>query len=196
MKLVTFDIETRLGPEDLDSDRERGWEKLRNGEGGISAICIYDDEENWLYNYDDHSIESAARHLEASDLIVGFYTEKFDVPCFEGVLGRKLAIKSHYDIYTEIAAANARKGRPGRRGENTLDAVCRRTIGRGKNNHGSHVKDLIKESRYGELFNYCANDVKLTYDLFMFILDHGGVQGINNSFLPVHIPEWIKEALS
>lgn len=195
MNVTVFDIETRLGPEDLSDDRETGWDLLRQGAGGISAIAIYDYKQEFNYTYDDKSIETAALHLESSDAVIGYYTEKFDIPCFEGVLGRKLRLKQHFDLYLEIVKANASRGIIGRKGEFTLDAVCRRTFGEGKNGHGSHVKQLLAEGRYGELFNYCAHDVYLTKKLFDSILNHGGIQNINNGFLPVPIPTWLKEAI-
>lgn len=194
MKIVIFDLETRKGPRDLCPDDEQaGWDALRNGEGGISALGIFDVTEDWLYLYDDKSIQQAVAHLEDSSVVVSFYGEKFDVPCVEGVIGRKLALKHHFDLYTEIAKENASRGIKTYRGDFTLNSVCQRTLGYGKIGHGSNVTKLLQDERYGELFNYCGHDVKLTRDLLRYICKSGGVQGINNSFLPVPVPEWISK---
>ena len=194
MKIVIFDLETRMGPRDLSPDDEKaGWEMLRNGEGGISALAIYDFSDNWTYLYDDKCIQQAVSHLEDASVVVSFYGEKFDVPCIEGVIDRKLAIKHHFDIHTELAKENTRRGIRTYKGDFTLNSVCQRTLGYGKIGSGSNAIKLLQENRYGELFNYCGHDVKLTRDLLRFIISNGGVQGINNSFLPVSVPEWISK---
>lgn len=192
MRIVFFDLETRLHASDLNpEDEEAGWDALRRGEGGISALCIYDTKDRWLYTYDDHSIQAAARHLESADVVVGFRSEKFDVPVVEGLLGRSLRLRYHLDIYTEIAQANAHKGIVGLKGDFTLDAVCRRNLGRGKVEHGSNAKELARRGHFGRLFYYCGDDVHLTYDLFAYICHRGGCVNNNRSFLPLDIPSWI-----
>lgn len=195
-KVLVFDLETRLGPKDLQpNDEEAGWEALRRGEGGISAICVYDVDQKWLYIYDDQSIEKAVRHMESADVLVGYCTESFDIPCLEGALGRKMRIKQHYDIYTEIKVANAKKGIIGRKGDFTLGSVCQRCFGRGKTDHGGNVVELLRAGKVADVFNYCSQDVKLTYDLMMYVCEHGGIQSINNSFLAVPVADWLKKSL-
>jgi len=196
MKILVFDLETRLLAQDLHPDDiDAGWEALRRGEGGISALMIYDVEDDWLHIYDDQSILPATMHLESADLLIGFRSEAFDIPVIEGVIDRKLRIKQHYDIYAEVARSNAKKGVVGRKGDFTLDAISRRTLGRGKNGSGKHAPALIQSGKFGELFNYCGNDVRLTLDLFRYICQHGGVMNIHNSFLPLPIPDWIRSEM-
>lgn len=194
-KVVVFDLETRLDTKDLSPhDEKHGWELLREGKGGISALVIYDYQEDWCYIYDEHSIDSAVAHLEYADVVIGYFSAKFDVPVIEGIIGRKLRLKTHIDIYTEIAEASAKKGHVGRKGDFTLDTVAKRCLGQGKISSGKMVSHLFKERRFAEIFNYCAHDVKITRDVFNYIVEHRGIQGLNNSWLAVSIPEWIREA--
>jgi hypothetical protein len=196
MRILVFDLETRKDAKTLRPDNEeRGWDELRQGEGGISALAIWDVSEQWLYLYDDHCIHAAVAHLEQADVLVSFYGEKFDVPVIEGVLGRKLRVKYHYDIYREMAEANAHRGIIGRKGDFTLDSVCTRTIGKGKTSNGAHAVVLVTNQQFGELFNYCGHDVKLTKELFEYACLNNGVMNINNSFLPLSIPDWIKKSM-
>ena len=198
MRIIVFDLETRKGTDELSDNKEYAWSLLRAGEGGISAICLYDLLEDWLYLYDDNalSLRSAVNHIEAADLVVGFRSEGFDLPCLEGVLGRRMHLREHLDLYALIARTNAHRGIVGMRGDYTLDAICRRAFGRGKNDHGAHAPDLVKEGRYGELFNYCGNDVRLTRDLLLFIAEHGGIPNATGSFLPLHLSDGIRRALN
>jgi DEAD/DEAH box helicase domain-containing protein len=192
-RVLFFDLETRLLADDLNpNDNSAGWEALRNGEGGISALAIYDSMLNWCYVYDDHSIHSAVLHLEKADAVVGFASKSFDVPVIEGIIGRKLALNYHYDILEESARAYALVGGKRVKGDFTLDSVCKRTIGRGKIDHGSRAKQMTAEGRFGELFNYCLDDVHLTHDLFQFIRQNNGIVRPDKGFLYLTLPSWLE----
>lgn len=191
-RIVFFDLETRKLAADLDPvNEENGWELLRQGKGGASAICVWDSKMQWPYIYDDHLIESLARHLEEADCVVGFRSEKFDVPVVEGLLGRKLRLKHHYDIYAEIVRTNAERGIIGSKGDFTLEAVSRRNLGRGKVDKGSNAKTLLLTGKLGALFNYCLDDVHLTRDLFVNICRDGGLINLGGKFLPLSVPDHI-----
>ncbi len=197
MRIVIFDLETRKGTEDLSEDNEYAWTLLRAGEGGISALCVYDFSDDWLHVYDDNplSIRAAVSHLEAADVVIGYRSQGFDLPCLEGVFGRRLRLKEHIDLYRLIARTNAHKGIVGRRGDFTLHAVCKRSFGRGKNGAGAHAPQLVKEGRFGELFQYCAHDVRLTRDLLLYIVEHEGIPNVTGSFLHLSIPDRVRRAL-
>jgi hypothetical protein len=198
MRVVIFDIETRLSWEDLSDDKEMGWARLRAGDGGISAICVYDMQEGWLYIYDDTplSLRAAISHLESADVVVGYRSEAFDRPCLEGVWGRRIKFKEHIDLYALIARRNAGKGIVGKRGEFKLGTVCKRTFGRGKTGSGAHAPQLAKEGRWGELFNYCGHDVRLTRDLLVHIAVHGSIVNSTGNPLTLQLPEWVRRALN
>lgn len=196
MRIVIFDLETRLHASHLSENEDIGWARLRAGDGGISALCIYDLTEQWLFSYDEHSIRDAVAHLEKADAVVGYRSEGFDVPVVEGLLERRLRLREHLDLYTLIARTNASKGVIGTRGDFTLDAVCRRSLGRGKSGSGAHAPDLYARREYGALFNYCGLDVRLTRDLLLYIAEHGGVQNVTGSFLHLDLPVRVKRGLN
>lgn len=176
-RIAFFDIETRKWASDLcPEDHDRGWELLRQGQGGISALAIYDTRDRWLYTYDDHEPETAARHLEAADLVVGYSSDLFDIPCLEGLIHRRLRIRS-YDIYTKLVEALAHRGYKTSVGDLKLDRIAKRTLGRGKIDHGSNARELARRGQFGRLFRYCGDDVHLTHDLFFKIVEDGGLIG-------------------
>lgn len=192
-RIVFFDLETRKWASDLDPENEQhGWELLRQGRGGASAICIYDTRDNWLYMYDDHSAQAAAKHLEAADLVVGFRSEAFDIPVIEGLIDRKLRLKGRFDIYEEMAQTNAARGIVGGKGDFTLDAVCKRNLGRGKIDHGANARTLTMQGKFGALFNYCGSDVQLTKDLFARICRDGGLINLGGGFVSLPVPEHVR----
>jgi len=191
-RIVFFDLETRKHAADLSPDNDLGWDKLRAGEGGASAIALYDTQTKWVHLYDDHSINAAARHLESADVVVGFCSQKFDVPVIEGILGRALRLRFHYDIYIEMVRGHAERNIRTHPGDLKLDTICKRNLGRGKIEHGANAKTLASQGRYGQLFNYCADDVHLTYDLFLQLIKDGGLINTNGKFMSLPLPSWIK----
>jgi len=195
-RIIFFDLETRKWASDLrPDDVDAGWDELREGRGGASAIAVYDTHERWVYLYDDNCIENAARHIEAADIVVGYCSEKFDVPCIEGLIHRRLRLSQHIDLYLEIVRTSASRGITGQKGDFTLDAVCKRNIGRGKIDHGSNARELARKGHWGKLFNYCADDVHLTYDLAVKIVKDGGVVNPRGKWLPLSIPTRLREGL-
>lgn len=194
MHIVYFDLETRQHAEDLSpQDVDLGWDRLRRGEGGVSSLAIYDSEDSWLYLYDDFTMRAAAQHLEQADVVVGYSSTAFDVPVVEGLVGRRLALRHHFDIYAELARAGAERGLVGTKGDCTLDRIAKRNIGRGKINHGSHAKELAQQGRWAQLFSYCADDVRLTRDLFKYVCEHGGLHAMT-TYVTLDIPDWLCKA--
>lgn len=195
-RIVFFDLETRKLASDLRPDDEQaGWDALRRGDGGISALGIYDTKERWLFLYDDADILAISAHLEAADVVVGFRSEAFDVPVVEGLAGRSLRLREHIDMYALIARSNAQRGIVGQKGDYTLDAIARRSFGSSKSGSGATAPVLASKGLWGRLFNYCALDVRLTRDLFVHICEHGGVVNHNHTFLPLVIPDWVKRGV-
>ncbi len=191
-RIVVFDLETRKLAKDLSPDDEDyGWELLRKGKGGISALCIYDSLENWLYSYDDHTANAAARHLETADIVVGYCSQRFDVPVLEGIIGRALRLPFHYDLYVEMARGHAERNMRPHFGDLKLDTLSRKNLGRGKIDQGSNIKDLIKDGQWGKIFNYCGDDVHLTYDLFAKAARDGGLINANGKYMTLPMPSWL-----
>lgn len=192
-RIIFFDIETRKWAEDLNpTDKEAGWDALRKGKGGACAIVLYDTRDLSSYMYDDHTAEAAARHLEQADAVVGYCSERFDLPCLEGLVGRRLTLRAHFDIYEMATKANRKIGKFGQKGDFTLDRLSKQNLGRGKIDHGSNVKELIKKGHWGKIFNYCASDVYLTRDLYAKICRDDGLITLGGRFTSLHIPDHLK----
>lgn len=194
MRVVVFDIETRKLAQDLGCDikpcmhenNQCGWDALKRGEGGLSVICVWDSLTQRVHFYDMHSILNCVAHLEAADIVVGFNSEDFDIKPLEHLIGRKLVLKKHIDILQLIWNALRERGK--RLKGNTLNDVCMRNIGQGKTGESMHAPQLADDGRWAELFDYCVSDVYLTLNLYRYIQEHGGVIGLDGTFLPVIVP--------
>jgi DEAD/DEAH box helicase domain-containing protein len=184
-RILVFDLETRFGP---DHPAVHGWDGLRCGEGGISALAVWDSVEQWTYVYDDHNVEAAASHIEAGDVVVGYRSLGFDVPCIEGLLDRKLRLREHVDLLETIWTAIGERDPLERQRGYKLNEVAHRCLGRAKLFVGSHAPTLAVQGRWADLFRYCMDDVRLTRDLLVYIIDNGGIIDANGGFLPLSLP--------
>jgi len=182
MRVCVFDLETRKLASELDP---HGWDKLKRGEGGVSALAIYDSEDKWVHLYDDTEIESVVAHLELADIVVGWNSKEFDVPVVEGLASRRLNLQKHIDLFVCTRVAITARGLPHRRGDYTLGSVSERTLGRNKLEKGEHAPVLANEGKWARLFRYCMDDVRLTRDLYKHILAEGGIISAQGTFLPL-----------
>jgi DEAD/DEAH box helicase domain-containing protein len=175
--VVVFDLETNKL-----ADEVGGWDALRAGAGGISCLVVWDSITNHHNVYTTETLEMAALHLEAADVVISYNGLGFDIPVLEGCIGRRVETKAHLDLLRLIwQATTLRKG-------NGLDEVGRRTLGRGKVGHGLSAPKLAAQGRWEELITYCAGDVFLTRDLARFVHEHGGVIDQHQDLLRLHVP--------
>lgn len=185
MRILYVDIETRCLHEDVG-----GWDNLRKGAGGISAIVIHDSSDSIDYFYDDFTIEEAAEHLEMGDVVVSFNGKSFDIPCIEGVLGRKLVLKYHFDL--QQAVRKALKYPTDQHRGIRLGDLVQRTLGLDKNGEGKAAPTLARQGRFAELFSYCRNDVSIMRHLCTYARTEGHVIAQNGDPLTLDLPEWFK----
>lgn len=189
MHSLTLDLETRRLARDLGEGSE-GWRALRHGYGGASAIVIWDSSSGRPFLFDDHCVHDAVDLIEKNDLLLTFNGVGFDVPVLEGLSHNHIRIKYHLDLLQLIWGALVIVGRT--KGY-SLDDVAYRTLGHGKTGDGKDAPALAEEGRFGELFQYCLDDVVLTRDLFRFAQEHGGIIDVNGDVLPLDLPAWFKE---
>lgn len=176
-----WDLETRKLAKDLPG----GWNDLKAGKGGISALVIYDNISGRFHLYDEHTLELAAQHLESFDVLLGFNSIEFDAQVVEGILGRRLEIQTHIDLLQLVWAGN-----PGRRKGNKLDDLALATLGFGKPHDGTLAPTLADEGRWAELFDYCLLDVDLTKRLFAFVQEHGNLINGQGAIIEINLPDY------
>lgn len=180
--VVYFDIETRVSPDEV------GWAQARKGGAGISAIIIYDSSTKWVYCYDSHSIDDAIHHLEVADIVVSWNGADFDVPAMEGYAKRKIKIKAHWDIYQHFYRAMGNKRKKG----SGMGPTAERTIDMSKSGHGADAPRLAEAGQFGELFNYCAQDVYVLKSLTKHVLEHAYLVDPDNVRVTITAPPTMK----
>src|ERR1051326_1169448 len=69
-----------------------------------------------------------------------------------------------------------------------LNSVATGTLQRGKIDSGTHAPQLYREGKWGQLINYCCDDVALTRDLVNFVDRYG--YALNEKHDRVVLPAW------
>lgn len=180
LRTVVFDLETRKLASDVG-----GWDAMRAGRGGISVLVIWDSQSGRYHLYDETTLEAAAEHLEAADVVLSFNGAGFDVPVIEGLIQRRLCLPQHYDLLKLIWDAL-----PHRQKGHTLGEVGERTLNQRKTGESVLAPALFDQGRFAELHDYCISDVHLTLRLFQFVQKEGGVIGVSGNLLTLSLPDW------
>ncbi len=190
MRIIVWDLEVALPVED--------WDAAREGKCGIASLALYDSELDGYFVYgpetgvDDSgrcfargpgSLGESLNHLNSGDLLVGFNSVEFDVPCVQAVVGP--IVKPHYDILRELKNVLTETDIQRHWG---LDALCTRTLGEGKTGSGELAPELFAQGRFAELLNYNLNDVRLTRKLFEHVCEQGFVIGPDGTTITLQGP--------
>lgn len=187
-RLVSFDLETRKGPQDVG-----GWQQLKEGKGGVSLLIAHDSATDSYSFFDDHTLEYFAA-LVAEDpdtVLVGYNSKEFDLPIVNALLGRRFPIRFHVDIFDLVKDALAREGRARERGWKLGDTALR-AMGITKPPLGAHAPELAAQNRWAELITYCRHDVDLTRSLMDYVRRHGGLADHDGSLLELDLPKWLR----
>lgn len=150
MDYLVLDVETKntffdVGRENID--------KLE-----ISVVCVYSYNQNKYLSFDEYQMPELAELLKNSNMIIGFCSNRFDIPVINNHCGIDLFKIPRIDLLEEIEV------RLGRR--ISLNLLAKVNLGVEKTGHGLDAPILYREGKISELKEYCQNDVKITKDLY------------------------------
>jgi len=165
MSIITWDLEIAQPVEEVPG----GWDEVRKGGAGISAVCLYDTASERYHTYDEFDLDACVDHLNSADILVGFNSLGFDTPVLETLTGATLETEQ-YDILAEVwrALSTRQKGYK-------LKDICERLNIGTKVRTGDSAPNLYRDGRFGKLFDYCINDVHLTRKLANWINTNGHI---------------------
>jgi hypothetical protein len=136
---------------------------------GISAAVTYDTYRQEYRIFDEFMIEELEKTLTRAEMVCGFNIVNFDNNLLKANSINIPEAKT-YDILREIARA---AGTPNNYKGLGLNAVCESNFGTSKTGTGENAPMLYQFNRFGELFDYCLADVKLTKQILDQILACG-----------------------
>jgi len=158
---------------------------------GLSIGCYYDYRDGRVHWFDAKTLPDTILALvERYPLIVSFNGQQFDGPLMLSLVQKQTtpdafaprdgaapsALASDwqalwddsYDLLQEIWCIDPDSCHVPCHvhGLNSLDAIARATLGKGKSGSGADAPRLWRQERYAEVINYCYNDILLTKALF------------------------------
>lgn len=161
MKLLVYDVEIvnaipERGAAPLDGITYcKGWTDYFGM--GVAVVCAYEWERGYHVYLKDNF--AAFRELaEAPDtLCIGYNNRSFDDRLVEQAISVSIAPNRSWDLLRAIRVA--RGDSPGAPGGPTLDALCRANFLAGKTGSGAFAPLLWQKGKYGQVVDYCLNDV-------------------------------------
>ena len=156
---LVFDIETQ----NFFTDPAVGWNNF--GALKISVVAVYSYNQDKYFCYEEHEMEELAQLFAPSARIVGFSSNRYDVPVLNLYFKRlreaadlDLWAKDRVDLLEEVERATGKRI--------SLNRLAQTNLGTGKDRHGSEAIGLYEQGRIEELKEYCVKDVRLTKELY------------------------------
>lgn len=179
MRKIVFDIETRNVFGEVGSADPAALD--------ISVVGVYDSETDTYKTYLQEELTQLWPILERADMLIGFYSDNFDIPLLDKYYPGDLTKIKSLDILKEIRKQYGRGMK--------LDQLAQGTLGLGKSGDGL---DAIKWWRAGEiekLREYCLDDVKITKEIYDYAMQNQKLifkEGRLLKEIPLNTSEWEK----
>ena len=154
MRKIVFDIETSNIFSDVGSADPAALD--------IAVVGIYDSETNSYSTYLKEELKDLWPVLERADILVGFYSEHFDLPLLNKYYPGDLSKIKQLDILKEIRKQFGRGM--------SLDKLAEGTLGKGKSGHGLKATEWWKQGEYDKVREYCLDDVRITKEIYDYAL--------------------------
>lgn len=149
---------------------------------GISVACAYDYSSDSYRVFTESNKDEFIRLLDGSDVLVGFNNIGFDNKVINAYWGKSLKDVRCYDILREVWAG-AGLGPDFNRDTHSgygLDDICMANFGLAKSGNGATAPVEWQQGWYGNVIDYCLNDVKLTKYLLDKIINDGYIRHPKN----------------
>ncbi|OHA35024.1 MAG: hypothetical protein A2928_03955 [Candidatus Taylorbacteria bacterium RIFCSPLOWO2_01_FULL_45_15b] len=154
MRKIVFDIETSNTFFDVGKNDPALLD--------MSIICIWDSETDAYSSYLVHELPKLWPVIERADLLIGFNSDHFDIPVLNKYYpGDLLQIKS-IDLLAEVRKSLGRRI--------GLGALAKATLKVGKSGNGLEAISWWKTGQIEKLRKYCLDDVKITKDLYEYMV--------------------------
>ncbi|HYF10501.1 MAG TPA: ribonuclease H-like domain-containing protein [Candidatus Paceibacterota bacterium] len=168
MRKIVFDIETK----NIFMDVGKNDPALLD----ISIVCIHDSETDSYDSFFEADFPRLWKILEKADLLIGYNSDHFDIPCLNKYYPGDLTRIKSLDILKEIRAGYGRRM--------SLDQVAEGTLGTKKIGHGLQAIRWWKEGDLDSLRKYCLEDVRITKEIYDYARKNNKLYfregGVNN----------------
>ncbi len=129
----------------------------------ITVVGVYHYGRDEYKTYFEEQLPDLEADLREADLLVGFNNEHFDTPILNKYYLLDLWSIPSFDILKEFRAITGRRV--------GLNSMAGATLGMYKSGSGADAIGLYEDGKLQELAEYCLDDVKLTKEVFDYILE-------------------------
>lgn len=151
MDKLVIDIETKNTFQDVG-----GYGNLLKLD--ISFVGAYSYKQDAYLSFFEDELDKLAPVLQRSSLIIGFSTNRFDIPILSKYFNFNVKAIESLDILDDVEEKLGHRV--------SLDQLAQANLNLGKTGHGLDAIKYYNEGRFEELEKYCLNDVKITKDLY------------------------------
>lgn len=180
MRKLFFDIETK------NSFRDVG--KADPTFLDLAVVGTYDSFLEEYKAFTEEELSELWKLIEEADVLIGYNSDSFDIPLLNKYyLGDLRNIKS-LDLMKEVSKSLGRKI--------SLDVLGQATLGKKKTGSGLKSVDWWANGEVQKVKDYCLEDVKLTKDLYDFMMANRHVKYVDNGYIKpidVDVSEWEKK---
>jgi DEAD/DEAH box helicase domain-containing protein len=155
---IVFDLETQKSFQDVGGYGH-------NDQLKISVIGLYSYKDDKYYCFEENEVYKAGEMFQEADQIIGYNIKSFDFEVLKPYLNYDVHTLPYLDIMVEVANLIGYRLK--------LDNLAQTTLGIGKTADGLEALRMFKQGRMEELKKYCVNDVKVTKEIYDYVLSHG-----------------------
>lgn len=177
MRKIVFDIETRNIFSEVGSSDPAALD--------IAIVGIHDSETDTYSTYAQEELNNLWPILERADMLIGFYSEHFDLPLLNKYYSGDLSKIKHLDILKEIRKSYGRGMK--------LDQLAEGTLGKKKSGHGLEAVKWWREGKIDEVRKYCTEDVRITKELYNYAMSNQKLlfkEGRDLKEIPLDTSDW------
>lgn len=152
-KPIVFDVETQKIFQEVGGKTDQ----LR-----ISVVGVYDFTTDSYHSFFENELPKMFSFFEKASQLIGFNINKFDLEVLKPYYVGNVYKFPTFDILEEVQKSLGRRI--------ALDDLLKATLNVRKEGHGLKAVNYFKEGKFKELTDYCLSDVRLTKELYEYIL--------------------------
>lgn len=177
MNYVIFDLETQNIFQDVGSNDPAAL--------AISVATFYESATDLYTTVTVDELKTVWPIIERADALVGFNSDHFDIPLLNKYYPGDLTQIKSIDILEAVRQSLGRRLR--------LDDIAKTTIGAKKSANGLQAVRWWREGKIEEIKKYCEQDVRVTKQLFDYILENKHIlfkDGVRKQTVPIDTSTW------
>src|SRR3989338_1688657 len=131
----------------------------------VSVVGVYSYALNKYVCFAEDQMYKLGEMLAEADQIIGFNIKNFDFQVLQPYMNFKLSEIPYLDILEEVEKIIGHRVK--------LDNLAQMTLGVGKSGDGLQALKFWKLGQLEELKKYCLDDVRITKELYDYVLKYG-----------------------